>query len=220
MKGYKDMSSNKWVVIIVIFLVCYYGLESTAYAASQGIVVDESLMITENEVNCGIQCLYLICRLYNVPADINDLLNTIPNNNDGTSMLDLKKAAENLGFFCCGYETNFEELKQLQLPAIVHLKENHYMLLYSIKSEVVKLADPPSKLFEVGHKAFIDKWSGYVLTCTLPEKASEADNVKPSETGEAVYMQNPDWDMGECPSGNTYNHSFTQEMQQGYHHKA
>jgi predicted double-glycine peptidase len=182
-------------------------LDSMVLTNAKGIVIEEGSIIPGDQVTCGIQCLYLLCKLQGVPANMDDLLSTVPHKEERISMLDLKKTAENLGFICHGYEVDFEGLKQLQLPAIVHLKKTHYMLLLSIEPESVKVADPPSRLLEISRKEFIEEWSGYILTCELDENVYGKTML--SKARESVYIKNPLWDLSVSPSGKTYNHAFT-----------
>jgi predicted double-glycine peptidase len=198
--------SNCYVIALITVASSLITLSPALLADAQGIVVDENDIIPGDRVTCGIQCVYLLCKLHDVSVDINHLLKTISYKEGGTSMLDLKKAAENLGFTCQGYEVSFAKLRQLPLPAIVHLKRSHYLVLLSVGPKTVKVADPPSRSLEIGHKEFIDEWSGHVLTCERSKNILA--KAVPSKTGETVYIENPVWDLGVCPSGNTYNHSF------------
>ena|GEM_PF-6385631 len=186
------------------FLLSLITADCVVCAGAGGIVIDRSMIIPAERVTCGIQCLYLLCKIKNIPVKMDYFLETVPYRDGGASMLDLKEAAEGLGFTCRGYRVNLEGLRKLRLPAIAHLKKPHYVVVVAVRPDSVKIADPPSDLVELPAEEFIELWSGNVLTCVAPSGSAGS-----SKTTDLVYIKNPLWDMGVCPSGNTYSHTFT-----------
>jgi len=47
---------------------------------------------------------------------------------EGTSMLGISEAAENIGFRTTGVKVSFEELKSAPLPCIVHWNQQHFVV--------------------------------------------------------------------------------------------
>ncbi|MBN2590410.1 MAG: DUF1573 domain-containing protein [Sedimentisphaerales bacterium] len=201
---------RNWKHLLIILILNVVSLtipNSVLFAGTNTIIIDQNSLLPGGNVTCGSQCLYLFCKLKGISINIDDLLKTVPHHQDGASMLNLKKAAESLGLTSNGYKVDFDGLKKLPLPAIIHLNESHYLLLLEVGKNKVKLADTSTRsVFETGRKEFINEWSGYVLTLEIPDNS---DIIKLSEKGETIYIQKPIWDLGKSPSGKTYNHSFT-----------
>jgi ABC-type bacteriocin/lantibiotic exporter with double-glycine peptidase domain len=88
-------------------------LESTA-AAPQGTVSQ-----TESDNLCAANCLYLLCRYYNVPVVYEDIRALLPSTSVGVSMLTLKATAEQLGFETRAVEAKFRDLALFAGPLIL-----------------------------------------------------------------------------------------------------
>ena len=130
---------NHFVTILVLNMVGLTMHASLLLAGDKGIVIDSNTLIPGDKVTCGTQCLYLLCRLHGININMDDFLRAVPHNEDGISMSHLKRVAESLGFVCHGYEVDIDERRNLPIPAIAHLKKNHYVLLLSVGSRSVKL---------------------------------------------------------------------------------
>jgi ABC-type bacteriocin/lantibiotic exporter with double-glycine peptidase domain len=83
-------------------------------------IPDESGMAKD----CGAIALYLICRIEGKPATFEEIRTLTKTSLTGTSMFDIKEAAEQQGFKSSGVKCSFESLWS-------HLSERgHYAILY------------------------------------------------------------------------------------------
>ncbi|MDZ4148740.1 MAG: peptidase domain-containing ABC transporter [Flavobacteriaceae bacterium] len=85
--------------------------------------------------DCGPTCLRIVAKYYgkNIPLpQLRALSETV---RDGSSMLGLSEAAEKIGFRTLGVKLSLEKLQEATLPCILHWNNNHFVVLYGLKSE-------------------------------------------------------------------------------------
>jgi ATP-binding cassette subfamily B protein len=83
-------------------------------------------------------------------------------------MLGISEAAEHIGFRTMGVAITFEQLKtEAPLPAIVHWRQNHFVVVYKISGsspfrrgggEVIHVADPGEGLLKYTKEEFLQAW--------------------------------------------------------------
>jgi ATP-binding cassette subfamily B protein len=111
--------------------------------------------------DCGATCLRTIAYYYGSnlsKASIRELAETTK---EGASLLNLADAAEKIGFRSLGVKIDFHKLKQdAPLPCIVHWQQNHFVVVYKIKKNIVYVADPAHGLLKYTVRDFLDSWTG------------------------------------------------------------
>lgn len=114
-----------------------------------------------DEKDCGPSCLKIISKFYkrNIPIQkIRDLSET---SREGTSLLGISNAAENLGFRTLGVLVDFNTLKEAPFPCVIHWNNQHFVVVYKIdKNELVYISDPGYGLITYSKKDFIKHWIG------------------------------------------------------------
>lgn len=102
------------------------------------------IILQQDVTECGPVCLKMIAQYYDKEVSL-EKLNRISQKSDatGTSMLGLSKAAEAIGLKTLGTKITYERLADdIPLPAIIHWKENHFVVVYKINEEKAWIADP------------------------------------------------------------------------------
>lgn len=112
--------------------------------------------------DCGPTCLRIIAKYHgqNIPLQqIRDLAETT---REGSGLLGLSNAAENLGFRTLGVQIDFNTLTtEVPLPCLVHWNKNHYVVVYKIdKTGKVYVSDPAHGLITYSKTEFIKSWIG------------------------------------------------------------
>ena len=79
-----------------------------------------------------------------------------------TSMYGLSQAAKAHGLEVVGYRLSLEELKDIHLPAIAHVKGDHFVVLLSCGSSYVTVIDN-DRQFDMSIADFAQIWDGTVL---------------------------------------------------------
>jgi len=85
-------------------------------------------------MDCGSTCLRMVAAYYGRIYSLENLREKSLITREGTSMLGISEAAENIGFRTTGVKVSFEELKTAPLPCIVHWNQQHFVVVYDIKT--------------------------------------------------------------------------------------
>ncbi|WP_163324807.1 peptidase domain-containing ABC transporter [Draconibacterium mangrovi] len=122
-------------------------------------------------MDCGPTCLRMVAKYYGKNYSLQYLRSTSYITREGVSLLGISEAAENIGFRTKGYRLTWEELRdEVPLPCIVHWKQRHFVIVYSIKKSqsilknrgkdeaVVYVSDPAKGLLTYSKEEFINCW--------------------------------------------------------------
>ncbi len=110
--------------------------------------------------DCGPTCLKIIAKHYGKNLNIQQLRNLSETTREGSNLLNLSEAAEQIGFRTLGVKLSFEKINEAPLPCILHWNANHYVVLYKIKKDKIFISDPAFGLLEYSKAEFIKNWIG------------------------------------------------------------
>jgi ATP-binding cassette subfamily B protein len=110
--------------------------------------------------DCGPTCLKIIAKHYGKNLSIQQLRNLSETTREGSNLLYLSEAAEQIGFRTLGVKLSFDKLREAPLPCILHWNANHYVVLYKIKRDKIFISDPAFGLLEYSKAEFIKNWIG------------------------------------------------------------
>jgi len=99
-------------------------------------------------MDCGPTCLRMIAKHYGKNFSLQRLREISGINREGVSLLGISEAAEKIGFRTMGSRLTIDQLAELDLPAILHWNQNHFVVLYKIKKGKYHIADPGKGLME------------------------------------------------------------------------
>ena len=83
--------------------------------------------------DCGPTCLKIIASHFGKTVNTQYLREISETTREGSNLLTLSEAAEQLGFRTLGIKISLEKLSEAPLPCILHWNKNHYVVLYKIK---------------------------------------------------------------------------------------
>ncbi|MEO6523845.1 MAG: cysteine peptidase family C39 domain-containing protein [Mucilaginibacter sp.] len=116
---------------------------------------------------CGPTCLRTISKYYNVTYDYNFLKVLCKKTDNGTTLLNLNRAASVIGFKCVALKLSFTQLKVIaKFPCICHLK-GHFIVIFKITDKYVYVSDPSDSIFKYTTQAFYQKWTGANISSQL-----------------------------------------------------
>ena len=130
-------------------------------------------------MQCGAACLTMIVNSYGVKCSLEYVSQMLHIGKNGVSMFAITEAANEIGFNCRGQLYTVEQLKEAQMPCILHWNQNHFVVLFKIsKKEVFCIADPGKGLLKLTFEDFCRHWisteqqgtRGTVLLLTPTEK--------------------------------------------------
>lgn len=112
--------------------------------------------------DCGPTCLRIISKHYGKSISLQQIRNLSETTRDGSSLLGLSDAAEDMGFRSLGVQVDFETLaEEVPFPCIVHWNKNHFVVVYKIdKNKQVYISDPSYGLITYTSEEFIKRWIG------------------------------------------------------------
>ncbi len=114
--------------------------------------------------DCGPTCLRIIAKHYGRSIDTHQLRELGETTREGTSLLGLAEAAEHIGFRTLGIQLDFEKLREVPLPCIIHWNSNHYVVLYKITQDKLYISDPERGRTVYSKKEFLKHWIGEKAT--------------------------------------------------------
>ncbi|SIT96145.1 ATP-binding cassette, subfamily B [Epilithonimonas bovis DSM 19482] len=112
--------------------------------------------------DCGPTCLRIIAKFYGKTIPLQQIRNLSETTREGSSLLGLSEAAENLGFRSLGVQIDFKTLcEEVPFPCIVHWNKQHFVVVYKIdKTGKVYISDPSYGLITYTKDEFIKHWIG------------------------------------------------------------
>ena len=118
-------------------------------------------ILQPDQMDCGPTCLRMVSKHYGRSISLEKLRNLSETTREGSSLSKIADSAEKIGFRTLGVKLSFEKLKQdAPFPAILHWNQNHFVVVYKIKKDVIWIADPAHGLIKLQKKEFISSWIG------------------------------------------------------------
>jgi ATP-binding cassette subfamily B protein len=81
-----------------------------------------------------------------------------PSTTEGVSMLGLNNTATSLGFEVTCAKDTIDTLRNGPLPAILHWRQNHFVVIYKIRGNVFYIADPQKGKVRYSYSEFEKHW--------------------------------------------------------------
>ncbi|WP_126653481.1 peptidase domain-containing ABC transporter [Chryseobacterium aureum] len=112
--------------------------------------------------DCGPTCLRIVSKYYGKSISLQQIRNLSETTREGSSLLGLSDAAENLGFRSMGVQIDFNTLvEEVPFPCVAHWNKNHFVVVYKIdKNNKVYISDPSYGLITYTREEFIKSWIG------------------------------------------------------------
>lgn len=126
-----------------------------------------------DSADCGPSCLKMISQYYGKNYSIEYLRERSYITKKGVSLLGISEAAESIGLHSQGVYLSWEQLRdEVPLPAIVHWKQTHFVVVYQINNGQsffsflkrnhagkIFIADPAHGLLRYSKDEFLKHWS-------------------------------------------------------------
>ncbi|MDJ0737142.1 MAG: peptidase domain-containing ABC transporter [Nostocaceae cyanobacterium] len=144
------------------------------------------VVLQHNTEDCGAACLASIAKYYGRIFTINRTREATGTGQLGTTLLNLKQGAQVLGFNARGVKATLElvDRKSLPLPAIIHWKGNHWVVLYGCKGKKYIIADPAVGLQYLTKAELLAGWhNGVMLLLETRADFYQAPDDRDKKTG-------------------------------------
>ncbi|WGQ10178.1 cysteine peptidase family C39 domain-containing protein [Pedobacter gandavensis] len=114
-----------------------------------------------NQMDCGPTCLRMIAKYYGKNFYLRQMKNWSRVMREGSSMLDIMDAATNMGIKSTGLKIDLERLKLVDLPAILHWDQQHFVVLFKIQNNLYFIADPAIGILQLNELDFLSHWQNH-----------------------------------------------------------
>ncbi len=119
-------------------------------------------------VDCGPACIAMLSHYYGKKLSLDTVKSLCSVTRLGVSVQDLLEGMRHIGFQSNAYKVNLEELEQFPLPVILHWKQDHFVVLYRIKTirnngqvkKTYKIADPSYGKVSISAEVMQKEWMG------------------------------------------------------------
>lgn len=118
--------------------------------------------------DCGVTCLYNIIKYYNGNISMSKLRRLTKTNENGTNVYNIVNASNSLGLKAEAYRCEFNDLSNVKLPIIAHIKldnkYDHFVILEKINNEKIIVQDPIRGKVVYDDISFKKEWTGFIIT--------------------------------------------------------
>lgn len=130
-----------------------------------------SIVLQQNEADCGAACLATAVKYHNRKIPISQIREAIGDPRLGNTIIGLKRGAENLGFIAQQVRASPELLKNLRklsLPAIIHWQGYHWVVLYGKDAGKYVIADPAVGIRYLTTQELLEAWTNGLMLLLNP----------------------------------------------------
>ncbi len=156
--------------------------------------INQTIIRQHDITDCGAACLASISIHYGLDLPIARIRQYASTDKKGTNILGLIEAANRLGFTAKGVKGDFDNLFNIPLPVIAHVKHknlDHYIVLYAANERYIEVMDPAyGEMQRLTPDEFRQKWTG-VLLLLLPGDDFTAGTEKISLEKRFIYLLMP-----------------------------
>ncbi len=131
-----------------------------------------SLVRQHSEEDCGAACLATVAKHYGRTFAISRVREAVGTGARGTTLLGLSRGADFLGFHARQVRASqqlIDRLNEAPLPAIIHWKGNHWVVLYGQKRKKYVIADPGIGIRYLTRQELVSGWRNGVMLLLQPD---------------------------------------------------
>ncbi|MBR8841100.1 MAG: peptidase domain-containing ABC transporter [Stigonema ocellatum SAG 48.90 = DSM 106950] len=129
-------------------------------------------VLQHSEEDCGAACLASIAKYYRRNFTLNHVREAVGTGQLGTTLLGMRRGAEALGFNARSVKASsaiLDKMHEAPLPAIIHWKGHHWVVLYGKKGRKYVVADPAVNIRYLSKKELMEGWSDWVILLVEPD---------------------------------------------------
>lgn len=132
------------------------------------------IVLQHSEEDCGAACLATVAKSYGRKFAISRVREAVGTGQLGTTLLGLRRGAEILGFNARSVKATpllIDRLNEAPLPAIIHWKGYHWVVLHERKGKKYVVADPAIGIRYLTREALTESWMNGVMLLLVPDES-------------------------------------------------
>ncbi len=90
-----------------------------------------------DQMDCGPACLAMVSAFHEKEFSLQYLRESCFITREGVSLLNVKQAAEKIGFKTTAAQLEIKDLENEMLPCILHWNQNHFVILRKISKNII-----------------------------------------------------------------------------------
>ncbi|WP_017315243.1 peptidase domain-containing ABC transporter [Mastigocladopsis repens] len=129
-------------------------------------------ILQHSEEDCGAACLATVAKHYRRNFTINRTREAVGTGQLGTTLLGLRRGSEALGFNARGVKVTpaiLDKINEIPLPAIIHWKGYHWIVLYGNRGRKYVVADPGVGVRFLSKTELMEGWGNGVMLLLEPD---------------------------------------------------
>lgn len=124
------------------------------------------LILQHERSECGLAAIAMVAGYYGADIGLHSLRNQASPSSRGTSLKDFVEIARDLRLIARPLRLGLQEIDRLRLPAILHWRMNHFVLLVSLKRGKAVVHDPASGRRIIGIEELDRSFTGVAVELT------------------------------------------------------
>ncbi|MCK5538322.1 MAG: hypothetical protein KAI79_15960 [Bacteroidales bacterium] len=124
--------------------------------------IKRSFTKQHDQADCGVACLQSVLKYHNSNSSLERLRELSGTDKQGTTLLGLYQAANELGFNAKGMKADIEGISKIKEPVILHILKDelleHYIVVYGKKENSFIIGDPAEGIKTISAKELIKLW--------------------------------------------------------------
>ena len=147
------------------------------------------VVLQHSKEDCGAACLASISKYHGRIFSLNRVREAVGTGQLGTTLLGLRRGGSSLGFNTRSVRASSEVLTKLNLlplPAIIHWKNTHWVVLYGKRGKKYIIADPAVGMRYLSQQQLTEGWENWVMLLLEldPSRFFTQDNDKIDNFGQ------------------------------------
>lgn len=129
-------------------------------------------IVQSSEEDCGAACLTSIAKHYGRSFTIARVREAVGTSRRGSTLLGIRRGAESLGFNARAIQASpdiLDQLDEVPLPAILHWKGFHFIVLYGKRGNQYVIADPAVGVYYLSKSELLKAWTNQVMLLLEPD---------------------------------------------------
>ena len=182
--------------------VVFFLLVNFAFFTCLEVITAEELGKEANhEKLCGPLSLQTLFNLFGEDVSLEEISRLSEfNEESGTTMYGLAKAARQLGFSAIGMRLKFKELAEQKHPVIAFVRKNHFLVVEKVVDNQLRVIEPGRSSTLMSEEDFSEIWRGHVLV--ISKKLVSEKSQPDIQFEETVY------NYGDARQQETITHKF------------
>lgn len=160
--------------------------------------IKSTSVLQQDSSDCGVACLLSLIQYYGGSSNLEKIRNLSGTNIQGTTLLGLIQASNQLGFDANGCEADIQSLIAHCAPVILHVVINktmqHYVVCYGFDNEKFIIFDPANGIVYYSKEELDEIWKSHTcLTLVVTDNFKKKETVSTTKRKWLIELINEDF---------------------------